>query len=124
MVHDHWVLPWTKKGSLPQQLEFEFTKGIPGHENSVINQVVARFMTEHSIPGISIAIAQNGRLVYAKGFGYAKKPPGIEPLGVFNRFRIASISKPITAVADRARPLVAYNEGVRKREYFRDRLRV
>ncbi len=56
------------------------------------------FVRDNKIPGASLAVAKDGRLVYARGFGYAdleaKQPVQPESL-----FRIASISKPVTAVA-------------------------
>src|SRR5262245_30558460 len=49
-------------------------------------------------PGGALAVVKDGRLVYAKGFGLGdvvNKAP-VEPTSLF---RIASLSKPITAVA-------------------------
>lgn len=55
-------------------------------------------LKEYKIPGGALAVVRDGRLVYAKGFGLAdleaRKPVEADAL-----FRIASISKPITAVA-------------------------
>jgi CubicO group peptidase (beta-lactamase class C family) len=48
------------------------------------------------VPGAAIAVAKEGRIVYSRGFGYADGKTPVEP---DSRFRIASISKPITAVA-------------------------
>jgi len=56
------------------------------------------FLTEHKIPGASLAIARDGQVVYSRGFGFADrdaKTP-VEPDALF---RVASVSKPITAVA-------------------------
>jgi D-alanyl-D-alanine carboxypeptidase len=99
MVQDSWVLPWVEKGAFPQLLQLEFTKGFLSPDLLNIDKVVSRYMAEYQIPGMSIAITRKGRLVYAKGFGLAKKESGLEIVGVFHRFRIASVSKPITAVA-------------------------
>lgn len=55
-------------------------------------------MEKHEIPGLSLAITRNGRLVYAKGYGFADLEAE-EPVTTESRFRIASLSKPITAVA-------------------------
>lgn len=56
------------------------------------------FMTQHSIPGGQLAIVREGKLVYARGFGWADR--GAEqPVRPESLFRIASISKSITAVA-------------------------
>jgi N-acyl-D-amino-acid deacylase len=55
-------------------------------------------MTAWAIPGAQLAIANDDRLIYNRGFGYASVEDGtvVEPDMLF---RIASTSKPITAVA-------------------------
>lgn len=63
-----------------------------------VDTVVARFMKKYDVPGMSIAIAKDGKLVYAKGYGYANTTTG-EKVTPSHLFRIASVSKPITAVA-------------------------
>ncbi|WP_425615475.1 serine hydrolase [Anatilimnocola sp. NA78] len=57
-----------------------------------------KFMEQHSVPGCSVAVTKNGRLVYSRGFGLADVTTR-EPVSPSSLFRIASISKPITAVA-------------------------
>jgi CubicO group peptidase (beta-lactamase class C family) len=47
-------------------------------------------MAQHDVPGLSIAIAKDDRLVYATGFGLADREPE-EPVTVRSRFRIASV---------------------------------
>jgi CubicO group peptidase (beta-lactamase class C family) len=56
------------------------------------------FMRRWHIAGASVAISKDGRLVYARGFGYADIDK-YEEAQPFHRFRIASISKLVTAVA-------------------------
>ena len=57
-----------------------------------------QFIREHRVPGAAIAVTSRGRLVFARGFGYSDiaKREQVTPTSLF---RIASISKPITAVA-------------------------
>jgi CubicO group peptidase (beta-lactamase class C family) len=64
----------------------------------LVDGKIAAYMQQQSIPGLSIAIAKQERLVFAKGYGYAdtSTKTAVTPDSVF---RIASISKPITAVA-------------------------
>ncbi|MEL6614372.1 MAG: serine hydrolase domain-containing protein, partial [Bacteroidota bacterium] len=52
----------------------------------------------YGLPGMSVAVMKEGRLVYARGFGVAD-PATNEPVRPQSRFRLASISKPITAAA-------------------------
>src|SRR5205814_145249 len=60
--------------------------------------LLTQFLKDNELPGAAVAVTRGGRLVYARGFGYRdvenKKP--IEPAALF---RIASVSKPFTAVA-------------------------
>lgn len=56
------------------------------------------FMRNWSIKGASVAVAKEGKLLYARGFGYASVPDSL-PVEPYHRFRIASVSKLITAVA-------------------------
>ncbi len=63
-----------------------------------LDDVMQAFIREHRIPGASLAISDHGRLVYARGYGYADVGAR-EPVLPSSLFRIASISKPITAVA-------------------------
>jgi CubicO group peptidase (beta-lactamase class C family) len=70
----------------------------PGKEFSGLEKSINSFMHSWEIAGASIAISKNGRLVYAKGFGLADKKD-ISRTEPYNRFRIASISKLITAIA-------------------------
>ena len=57
---------------------------------------IERFMAQWEIEGASLAIMKNGHLLYSKGFGKANRETG-EPMEVRHIFRIASLSKLITA---------------------------
>ncbi|MCJ7448737.1 MAG: beta-lactamase family protein [Bacteroidales bacterium] len=61
-------------------------------------RTITSFMRKWSIAGASIAISKDGRLVYAKGFGFSDTAAR-EEVQPYNKFRIASISKLVTAVA-------------------------
>jgi CubicO group peptidase (beta-lactamase class C family) len=71
-----------------------FTKSFAQPDENIVN----KFIHDWKIPGASIAIAKDERLVYAKGFGYADKERK-QAVVSENIFRIASISKFITSVA-------------------------
>ncbi|MCS7020036.1 MAG: serine hydrolase domain-containing protein [Cytophagales bacterium] len=64
----------------------------------VIDSAVEKFRTRWLLTGLSLAIAQHGRLIYAKGFGYANQEKQ-EAMTPQHRFRIASVSKLLTAAA-------------------------
>lgn len=62
------------------------------------DRLISEFITEHEVPGVSIAVTNRGRVVFAKGYGLADVETA-EAVRPESLFRIASISKPITAVA-------------------------
>ncbi|MDW3651983.1 MAG: serine hydrolase [Bacteroidia bacterium] len=63
-----------------------------------LDKKVCKVMDDFNIPGASIAIVKDGRLVYAKGYGYGNREKK-EIASASSLYRIASISKPITAAA-------------------------
>jgi N-acyl-D-amino-acid deacylase len=67
-------------------------------ELSGIDRVMTAFLAKHHLPGAALAVAKDGHLVYERGFGYADRDAK-EPVEPDSLFRIASISKPITAVS-------------------------
>jgi len=68
-----------------------------GSEFESFDKIVGSFMKKWTIAGASIAISKDGKLVYAKGFGFADTAANIQTQP-YNKFRIASISKLVTAV--------------------------
>jgi N-acyl-D-amino-acid deacylase len=62
------------------------------------DSLMSDFLARHQLPGAALAVAKNGRLVYYRGFGLADRAAKtlVQPKSLF---RIASISKPLTAVA-------------------------
>lgn len=62
------------------------------------DRMIESFMRRHAVPGGALAVTDHGRLVYARGFGLADVERGT-PVVPSSLFRIASVSKPITAVA-------------------------
>ena len=69
-----------------------------GGKLAAFDELMARFMLEHKPPGAALAITHHGRLVYARGFGFADQEAR-EPVEPTSLFRIASLSKPFTAAA-------------------------
>jgi CubicO group peptidase (beta-lactamase class C family) len=69
---------------------------VPGLES--FDRLLSKFIREELTPGMSLAVARRGKLIYSRAAGLAdreaKKPVRPDAL-----FRIASVSKPITAVA-------------------------
>jgi len=65
---------------------------------TVIDNKVTAFMSKYSIPGASMAVSKNGKLVYIKGYGVADKSTG-EKVTPVHKFRIASVSKSYTGAS-------------------------
>ncbi|MBI3516474.1 MAG: beta-lactamase family protein [Proteobacteria bacterium] len=72
--------------------------GLLDAERAAMAANARAFMDAHRVPGLSIAIAKDRRLVYRQAFGLADREANA-PLTVDHVFRIASISKPITSAA-------------------------
>ena len=84
--YDHQRAPWSVSTG----------KAVPGMES--FDRMIAEFLREHRTPGAAIAVTDRGRTVLARGYGYADLSCG-EKMSPTSLLRIASISKPITAVA-------------------------
>jgi serine beta-lactamase-like protein LACTB len=63
-----------------------------------IESAVSNFMVRNNSPGVAVAVVENGKYEWAEGFGTADLENSI-PVTPHTLFRLASISKPITATA-------------------------
>lgn len=61
------------------------------------DSTISSFLDEFDLVGASVSVARNGKLVYTKGFGYASLE-NREPVTPQHLFRIASVSKLVTAI--------------------------
>lgn len=70
----------------------------PFEKNSKIakNQALI-FLKKEKIPGMAISISKHGELIWSEGFGYSNIEKKTKATPEITRFRIASISKPISA---------------------------
>jgi len=62
------------------------------------DRVMQRLMERYHIPGGALAVAKDGRLVLSRGYGWADLQAK-EPVQPGSLFRLASLTKPITAAA-------------------------
>jgi CubicO group peptidase (beta-lactamase class C family) len=62
------------------------------------NTTIRAFLEERSIPGLGIAILKSSSVVYEAGHGFANISEN-RPVSIRDRFRLASVSKSITAIA-------------------------
>lgn len=60
--------------------------------------IARAYMNQFAVPGLSLALSFDGRLIYARALGLADQGAQT-PMTVHHRMRIASVSKPITSAA-------------------------
>jgi serine beta-lactamase-like protein LACTB, mitochondrial len=63
-----------------------------------IEAAVSKFMASAHVPGLSVAVVENGEYEWAQGFGFADLENNA-PASEHTLFRLASMSKPLTATA-------------------------
>lgn len=73
---------------------------LAGHENQVeaARRLARALVAEENLPGLSAAVGQGGRILWAEGFGWADID-GRVPVTPATRFRIGSLSQTLTASA-------------------------
>lgn len=67
-------------------------------EFSAVDELMNQFLSEHNVAGAAVAIGFEGQLLYSRGFGWSDVDQRIV-MRPNAALRIASISKPMTAVA-------------------------
>jgi N-acyl-D-amino-acid deacylase len=72
--------------------------GQVGRDLQPLNELMRRTLKENNIPGAALAVSYRGELLFARGFGYSDVDT-MTAMPAAANMRIASVSKPITAVA-------------------------
>ncbi len=72
--------------------------GLPADKITKVETAVSSFMSRHNVPGLSIAIVTDNQLRFQRGYGMANLEH-FAPAKASTVYRLASVSKPITAVA-------------------------
>lgn len=82
---------------------FIFTNGFSQnkHQKQIekANILASRFLNSQKIPGMAISVSENNKLIWSQGFGYADIKNKKKVISDSTLFRIASISKTLTAFA-------------------------
>ncbi len=65
-------------------------------ERAAMEAAARQFMGKYNVPGFSVAVGSEGRLIYQNAFGVADRAQGV-PVTPGHLFRIASVTKPITS---------------------------
>lgn len=74
---------------------------VHGEENprfARFDELLTGFLEKFDHPGVSIAVGKEGKLLFARAYGYADREAKL-PLKTDSLFRISSVTKPLTAVA-------------------------
>lgn len=61
--------------------------------------IIQELMDESHYPGLSISVGIDGEIVWSEGFGYADLESKTKVDPAYSKFRIGSVSKPLTAFA-------------------------
>jgi CubicO group peptidase (beta-lactamase class C family) len=69
-----------------------------GSDLRPLNELMRHTLKENNIPGATLAVSYRGELLFARGFGYSDVDTNTA-ISAATNMRIASVSKPITAVA-------------------------
>jgi len=62
------------------------------------DELLRSFVEQHAVSGVALAVGRAGELLYARSMGFANVDEKL-PVEPHSLFRVASISKPVTAVA-------------------------
>ncbi len=81
-----------------QTIENGLFKNIQIKGESIQEFNILERMDYYKVPGVSIAVVENGKIKWAKGYGYANTDTGTE-VDVNTLFQAGSISKPLAALA-------------------------
>lgn len=68
------------------------------HDVNQLDAKIKKVMKDFKVPAVTIGIVKDGKLVYAKGYGYGDKEKKTIAAAT-SLMRLASVSKPITSVA-------------------------
>src|SRR5207247_1118141 len=81
-----------------RRLVLIFLIAVPALAQQPFDKLASDTMTTWRLPGMSVAIVQNDRVVYAKGFG-VKEFGKSDPVTADTLFEIGSTTKPLTTTA-------------------------
>ncbi|MFT3703232.1 MAG: serine hydrolase domain-containing protein [Agriterribacter sp.] len=71
--------------------------GIAVPQMTQSDNLIQSFLSAYGIPGATVAIAKDGKIVYMRAFGYSDRNQ-TQATQPYNIFRIASLSKQITSI--------------------------
>jgi CubicO group peptidase (beta-lactamase class C family) len=84
--------------ALRQPIPASAAVGIENERTRRIGEIIRETMRKEGIPGVSVVVIDEGRIVWAQGFGWRDVAKRL-PVDTDTQFQVASISKPVTALA-------------------------
>lgn len=84
--------------ALKQPIPASAAVGTQDERTQRISEVIRDIMHKEGIPGVSVAVIDGGEIVWAQGFGWRDVGKRL-PVDTDTQFQVASISKPVTALA-------------------------
>jgi CubicO group peptidase (beta-lactamase class C family) len=73
--------------------------GAPDKGMRSFDQVIINLMSTYSVPGLALTVSRDGNRIIERGYGLLDTGDPASQVNAQNAFRIASVSKPITAMA-------------------------
>lgn len=88
------------RGAQAQGLSVAATEAATDYAKAIeqARAMVRELVAEQNIPGFSIAVGLHGQVLWSEGFGFANLEHRV-PVTTLTKFRIGSVSKPVTATA-------------------------
>lgn len=81
-----------------REVESGLLPAVNTNEDTIPEMNIHNRMRYYKVPGISIALINNGEIEWAKGYGYYSSD-SLKAIDISTRFQAASISKPVAAAA-------------------------
>ncbi|MCI0696445.1 beta-lactamase family protein [candidate division KSB1 bacterium] len=79
--------------------DFVLAQEVDGRFQKQLQPMIEQVMQQQNIPGLAIAIVENQKVVYAKGFGVKNLDGKNEKITPQSLFHMASITKPFVATS-------------------------
>jgi CubicO group peptidase (beta-lactamase class C family) len=78
-----------------QPLRPETLQALP----TFLDATIPRLMAQQHVSGTAIVVVHDGRIIFLRGYGHARLDPNVDVNPTRTRFRIGSVTKPLTALA-------------------------
>jgi CubicO group peptidase (beta-lactamase class C family) len=91
------ILGWKPPGLEEESFAGRKARVLDAERLALLERFIEEARVQTKVPGAALAIVQDGKVVYQKGFG-VRRQGGAEPVTPGTRFMIGSITKPLTTL--------------------------